>query len=245
MDIDLSGKSALVTGGSRGIGKAIALAYAQHGAATVACYMNETDAVRELGEELGGLPGGGYVAQVDVTDEDSVRRVVSEAADKLGKIDVLVNNAGAVSHKMLTDLDFAEWNRVLNTNLTSMYLVTKAVAEVMPEGGSIINIGSGVATVGMPARTHYGSSKAGVIGLTRALTKELGPRKIRTNQINPGIIATDQVAGLTPEQRARYESMASLGRLGEAEDIANVALFLASDLSSFVSGAVIAVDGGI
>jgi 3-oxoacyl-[acyl-carrier protein] reductase len=245
MDIDLSGKSALVTGGSRGIGRAIALAYSNHGAATVACYMNETDAVHALGEELGGLPGGGYVAQVDVTDEASVRSVVSEAAERFGKIDILVNNAGAVSHKMMADLDLAEWQRVLDTNLTSMFIVTKAVAEVMPEGGSIINIGSGVATVGMPARTHYGSSKAGAIGLTRALTKELGPRKIRTNQINPGIIETDQVAGLTPEHRARYESMASLGRLGAPDDIANVALFLASDLSAFVSGAVIAVDGGI
>jgi 3-oxoacyl-[acyl-carrier protein] reductase len=245
MDIDLSGKSALVTGGSRGIGKAIALAYSRHGAAAVACYMNETDAVHALGDELGGLPGGGFVAQVDVTDEDSVRSLVSNAAERLGKIDILVNNAGAVSHKMLADLDFDEWRRVVDTNLNSMYLVTKAVAEVMPEGGSIINIGSGVATVGMPARTHYGASKAGVIGFTRALTKELGPRRIRTNQINPGIIETDQVAGLTPEQRTRYESMASLGRLGAPEDIANVAVFLASDLSSFVSGAVIAVDGGI
>jgi NAD(P)-dependent dehydrogenase (short-subunit alcohol dehydrogenase family) len=245
MDIDLSGKSALVTGGSRGIGRAIALAYSRHGATAVACYMNETDAVHALGDELGGLPGGGYVAQVDVTDEDSVRSLVSGAAERLGKIDILVNNAGAVSHKMLTDLDFAEWRRVVDTNLNSMFLVTKAVAEVMPEGGSIINIGSGVAAVGMPARTHYGSSKAGVLGFTRALTKELGPRKIRTNQINPGIIETDQVAGLTPEQRTRYESMASLGRLGAPDDIADVALFLASDLSSFVSGAVIAVDGGI
>jgi 3-oxoacyl-[acyl-carrier protein] reductase len=245
MDIDLSGKAALVTGGSRGIGRAIAIAYSQHGAAAVACYLNETDAVRELGEELGGLPGGGYVAQVDVTDQDSVRSVVNDAAERLGKIDILVNNAGAVSHKMLADLEFEEWKRVVDTNLTSMYLVTRAVAEVMPEGGSIINIGSGVASVGMPARTHYGSSKAGVLGFTRALTKELGSKGIRANMINPGIIETDQVAGLTPEQRTRYESMASLGRLGAPDDIANVALFLASDMSSFVSGATIAVDGGI
>ena len=186
MDIDLSGKAALVTGGSRGIGRAIAIAYSQHGAASVACYLNETDAVRELGE-------------VDVTDEDSVRRVVSDAKDRFGKIDILVNNAGAVSHKMLADLEFDEWKRVVDTNLTSMYLVTRAVAEVMPEGGSIINIGSGVASVGMPARTHYGSSKAGVLGFTRALTKELGSKGIRANMINPGIIETDQVAGLTPE----------------------------------------------
>jgi 3-oxoacyl-[acyl-carrier protein] reductase len=182
---------------------------------------------------------------VDVTDEGSVKSLVDDTVERYGKIDVLVNNAGAVSHKMLADLDYDEWRRVLDTNLTSMYLVTRAAAAVMPEGGSIINVGSGVAMVGMPARTHYGSSKAGVIGFTRALTKELGPRGIRTNTITPGIIETDQVAGLTPEQRTRYESMASLGRLGQPEDIAAVALFLASDMSSFVSGATIAVDGGI
>lgn len=244
MDIDLSGKCALVTGGSRGIGRGIALAYGAHGASVVACYMNETDAVLELGKELEGL-GGGRVAQVDVTDEESVNNVVNETAESFGKIDVVVNNAGAVSHKMLPELDFDEWKRVLDTNLTSMYLVTRAALEHMPEGGSIINIGSGVAAVGMPARTHYGASKAGVIGFTRALCKEVGPRGIRANVINPGIIETDQVAGLTPEQRARYESMAALNRLGTPEDIADVALFLAGDLSSFVSGATIAVDGGI
>jgi NAD(P)-dependent dehydrogenase (short-subunit alcohol dehydrogenase family) len=146
---------------------------------------------------------------------------------------------------MLNDLELDEWRRVVDTNLTSMYLMSRAVTAVMPPGGSIINIGSGVAAVGMPARTHYGASKAGVTGLTRALCKELGSRGIRANQINPGIIETDQTAGLTPEGRKRYESLAALGRLGQSEDIADVALFLASDLSGFVSGAVIAVDGGI
>lgn len=244
MDIDLTGKCALVTGGSRGIGRGIALAFGDHGASAVACYINETDAVRELGEEL-QKRGGGRVGQVDVTDEGSVKNVVGETVDSYGKIDIVVNNAGAVSHKLLQDLDFDEWKRVLDTNLSSMYLVTRAALEHMPEGGSIINIGSGVAAVGMPARTHYGSSKAGVVGFTRALCKEVGPRGIRANVINPGIIETDQVAGLTPEQRARYESMAALGRLGTPEDVADVALFLAGDLSSFVSGATIAVDGGI
>jgi 3-oxoacyl-[acyl-carrier protein] reductase len=245
MDIDLTGKSAIVTGGSRGIGRAVALTFAQHGAAAVACYINETDAVRQLGDEL-GRSNGGYVAQVDVTDEASVQKTVSEAAERFGgKVDVLVNNAGAVSHKMLNDLELDEWRRVVDTNLTSMYLMSRAVTAVMPPGGSIINIGSGVAAVGMPARTHYGASKAGVTGLTRALCKELGSRGIRANQINPGIIETDQTAGLTPEGRKRYESLAALGRLGQSEDIADVALFLASDLSGFVSGAVIAVDGGI
>ena len=244
MNIDLGGKCAFVTGGSRGIGREIALTFARNGASVVACYLNETDAVRALGEELGSH-NGGYVTRVDVTDEGSVRKAVDEAAGKFGHIDVLVNNAGAVSHKTLAEMDFDEWRRVIDTNLTSMYLVTRAVAEAMPTGGSVINIGSGVAAVGMPSRTHYTASKAGVVGFTRSLCKELGPRGIRANVINPGIIETDQVAGLTPEQRKRYESMAALGRLGEPADIANVALFLASDLAAFVSGATIATDGGI
>ena len=245
MDIDLSGKCAIVTGGSRGIGRAIALSFAGHGASVAACYINESDAVREVAGELERLGGNGYVAQVDVTDEESVRKLVADASQRFGKIDILVNNAGAVSHTSLADMDLAEWRRVLDTNLTSMYLVTRAVVEAMPAGGSVINVGSGAAAVGMPNRMHYTASKAGVTGFTRSLCKELGPRGIRANVIAPGIIETDQVAGLTPEGRKRYEGMAALGRLGASEDIANVALFLASDLASFVSGATIAADGGI
>lgn len=245
MDVDLSGKCTVVTGGSRGIGRGIALAFAEHGASVVACYINESDASRSLGEELAASSGKGYVAQGDVTDEAAVRKIVDEAAERFGHIDVVVNNAGAVSHTMLADMELDEWRRVLDTNLTSMYLVTRAAVEKMPSGGSIINVGSGVATVGMPARTHYTASKAGVTGFTRSLCKELGGRGIRANNINPGIIETDQVAGLTPEHRVRYEAMAALGRLGQPEDIAAVAVFLASDMSRFVSGATIAVDGGI
>jgi 3-oxoacyl-[acyl-carrier protein] reductase len=243
VDIDLDGKCALVTGGSRGIGRAIAEQFSAHGAAVVACYLNETEAVQRLGDALAA--SGGYVAQVDVTDADAVRSVVGAASERFGHVDILVNNAGAVSHKTLAEMEPEEWRRVLDTNLTSMYLVTRSAAETMPAGGSIINIGSGVATVGMPRRTHYTASKAGVVGFTRSLCKELGPRGIRANVINPGIIETDQVAGLTPEQRTQYERLAALGRLGTAADVANVALFLASDLAAFVSGATIAVDGGI
>ena len=245
MDIDLSGKAAIVTGGSRGIGRAAALGFARNGASVVACYINETDAVKQLGEELASLQSDSYVGRVDVSDEASVNALVDEAAKRFGKIDVLVNNAGAVSNKSLEDLDYEEWRRVLDTNLTSMYLMARAVVPHMPAGSSIVNIGSGVGMAGMPNRTHYGSSKAGALGLTRALCKELGPRGIRVNTLNPGIIETDQTTGLTPERRAIYERLAALGRLGQAEDIASVILFLASDGAGYVSGATIAVDGGI
>lgn len=245
MDIDLSGKSAIVTGGSRGIGRAVALAFARNGASVVACYINETDSVRALGEELAGLEPRSYVGRVDVSDEASVKELVGEAAQRFGKIDVLVNNAGAVSHQTIAEMDLDEWRRVIDTNLTSMYLMTRAALEHMPKGGSIVNIGSGVGMAGLAKRTHYGASKAGVVGFTRSLCKELGPQGIRANTVNPGIIETDQTSHLTPEQRALYERLASLGRLGESDDIANVVLFLASDLAGYVTGATIAVDGGI
>ncbi|HXG12481.1 MAG TPA: 3-oxoacyl-ACP reductase family protein [Gemmataceae bacterium] len=245
MDLELKGKKALVTGGSRGIGRAIVLALARQGVSVAACYQRESDAVASLADELRKLGNDSHTAQADVSDPASVAKLVGGVRDRFGRIDVLVNNAGVVSHKPLADLDLAEWQRVINTNLTSMYLVTKAAVEAMPRGGSVINVTSAVAMVGMVGRTHYTASKAGVIGFTRSLCKELGPRGIRVNALAPGIIETDQAAGLTPEQRTRYANLAALARLGQPDDIADVVLFLASDLSRFVSGITINVDGGI
>jgi 3-oxoacyl-[acyl-carrier protein] reductase len=138
-----------------------------------------------------------------------------------------------------------EWERVIHTNLTSLYLVTQALLDLFPAGGSIINVTSAVAMRGMVGRTHYTASKAGIIGFTRSLCKELGPRNVRVNAIAPGIIETDQTTGLTPEGRQRYGGLTALGRLGGPDEIAGAALFLASDLSSYVSGVTLNVDGGI
>jgi 3-oxoacyl-[acyl-carrier protein] reductase len=245
LDLDLTGKRALVTGGSRGIGRAIVLALARQGVSVAACYHRESEAVESLSGELEAIGGDSYVAKADVSDPDEVDRLVGEVCERFGTIDVLVNNAGVVSHRMLADLDLEEWRRVIDTNLTALYLVTKGVVEVMPAGGSVIIVGSAVATRGMPARAHYASSKAGAIGFMRALCKELGPRGIRVNLIAPGIIETDQVAGLTEEGAARYAGLAALNRLGSPDEIAGAALFLASGLSSFVSGVTLNVDGGI
>jgi 3-oxoacyl-[acyl-carrier protein] reductase len=245
LDLGLRGKRALVTGGSRGIGRAIVLALAQQGASVVACYHTPSDAVTSLERELEAYGNDSCVAQADVGDADDVHRLTDAIGVRFDRLDILVNNAGVVSHRTLDDLDLEEWRRVLDTNLTSLYLVTKGVAPLLAAGSSVINVGSAVALRGMVGRTHYASSKAGAIGFTRALCKELGPRGIRVNLIAPGIIETDQASGLTPEARARYSSLAALGRLGTAADIAGVALFLASDLSAFVSGMVINADGGI
>lgn len=245
MNLELAGKKALVTGGSRGIGRAVVLGLARQGVSVAAVYHRESDALQALRSELEAIGGGSYVVQADVSSPDDVSRLAGDVRDRLGQVDILVHNAGVVSHRTIDDLELDEWRRIIDTNLTALYLVTKGLVDAIPAGGSVIIVGSAVATRGMVGRTHYASSKAGAIGFMRALCKELGPRGIRVNLIAPGIIETDQTTGLTEEGRARYAGLAALQRLGEADDVAGVALFLASDLASFVSGMTINVDGGI
>jgi 3-oxoacyl-[acyl-carrier protein] reductase len=245
LDLGLEGKRAIVTGGSRGIGRAMVLGLAQDGASVAACYNRESDDVKRLRGELEEIGGDSYLAQADVSDPGSAETFVNDARDRFGGIDILINNAGVVSHQMIEDLDLDEWHRVIDTNLTAVFLITKAALPAMEDGGSIVNITSAVAMRGMPARTHYISSKAGLIGFTRALSKEVGRKGIRVNALAPGIIETDQTAGLDEAGRARYSGLAALNRLGQSEEIAAVALFLASDLASFVSGVTLNVDGGI
>jgi 3-oxoacyl-[acyl-carrier protein] reductase len=221
------------------------LGLAQDGASVAACYNRESDDVKRLRGELEEIGGDSYLAQADVSDPGSAETFVNDARDRFGGIDILINNAGVVSHQMIEDLDLDEWHRVIDTNLTAVFLITKAALPAMEDGGSIVNITSAVAMRGMPARTHYISSKAGLIGFTRALSKEVGRNGIRVNALAPGIIETDQTAGLDEAGRARYSGLAALNRLGQSEEIAAVALFLASDLASFVSGVTLNVDGGI
>ena len=245
MDLELKGKRALVTGGSRGIGRDIVLGLARGGASVAACFNRESDDVKKLRGELEEVGGDSYLAQADVSDPDSVAEFVGGAIEKFGGLDIVINNAGVVSHKMIDELELEEWHRVIDTNLTAVYLVVKAALPAMGENGSIVNITSAVAMRGMPARTHYISSKAGMIGFTRALCKEIGRSGIRVNAVAPGIIETDQTAGLDEAGRARYSGLAALNRLGRPDEIATVALFLASDAASFVSGVTLNVDGGI
>ena len=245
MDLNLAGKKALVTGGARGIGRAIVLALVEQGVSVAACYHQESEAVSSLTQELKRYDTASYLMQTDVSDKTSVAQLATDVRERFGRLDILVNNAGIISHIPLASMELEQWQQVINTNLTSLYLVTHAVLDLLAEGASVINVGSAVATVGIPARTHYTAAKAGVVGFTRSLCKELGPRGIRANVIAPGFIDTHQAAGLSPEQRIRYANMAALGRLGQSGDIASVALFLASDLARFVSGTTINVDGGI
>jgi 3-oxoacyl-[acyl-carrier protein] reductase len=241
MELELKGKTALVTGGSRGIGRAVALALAQQGVNVVACYRKAGEAVESLAREAGNI----HLVQADVSQEADVTRLLEECRKRLGRLDIVVNNAGAISHVPLSDLTLMEWQRMLNTNLTSIYLVVREALPLLSEGSSVINIGSGLAMRGMAACVHYTASKAGVVGLTRSLCKELGPRGIRVNTLEPGIIETDMVSRLTPEARKRYAGLSASGRLGVPDDIAGGVLFLASNLSRFVSGTTLEVNGGI
>jgi NAD(P)-dependent dehydrogenase (short-subunit alcohol dehydrogenase family) len=242
MDLELKGRRALVTGGTRGIGGAVTLALAAAGARVVA--VHRTDLTPEVAARFAEA-GDISLLRGDVSRQRDAELIVQHCVERFGGVDIVVNNAGVIGHRLLGDLDLAEWRRVLDTNLTGMYLVTRAAAEVLSDGGAIINIGSAVATVGMAAGSHYTAAKAGVIGLTRSLARELGPRGVRVNTVTPGIIDTDQAAGLTEAQRAHYAGLASLNRLGRAEEVADVVLFLASDLARFVSGVTLNVDGGI
>ncbi|MEV8635675.1 3-oxoacyl-ACP reductase family protein [Streptosporangium sp. NPDC051023] len=245
MSSDLKGKRVLVTGGTRGIGRAIVLAFAAGGATVHTCGRTEGEAAAALRADLAGYGGDHAVHAADVAVPAQCRLLVAAATEALGGIDVLVNNAGVVSHHTLDDLDGDEWSRVIDTNLRGTFEVTKAALPSMGEGGSIINIASAVAMIGMVARTHYTASKAAIYGFTRSLCKEAGPRGIRANVVAPGIIETDQAAGLTGDVRKRYEALAALGRLGTPEDVADVVVFLAGDAARFVSGQTIVVDGGI
>lgn len=244
-DLDLAGRRALVSGGSRGIGRAIVGRFVAAGCRVIATHVVESDASRSLADELASRGDGSVVLAADVSLPSAAASVAQEASRRLGGLEILVNNAGVVGHGTLDELSLEEWRRILDTNLTGMFLLTQAVSPLLAPGASVINVSSASAMVGMAARTHYTAAKAGVIGFTRSLSKELGPRAIRANVVSPGIIDTDQAAHLSAEQRERYARLAALGRLGQPDDVARVVAFLASDLARFVSGATIVVDGGI
>ena len=244
MDLGLSGKRAIVTGGSRGIGRAIVLGLARGGASLAACYNRESEDVERLRGELEEIGGDRYLAQADVADPASADAFVGEAVERFGGLDIVINNAGVVSHKMIEDLDLDEWRRVLDVNLTAIYLITKAALPAMGEGGSIVNITSAVAMRGMPARTHYISSKAGLIGFTRALCKEVGPRGSGSTRSRPGSSRPTRPRASTRRGgRATPGSPPSTGSATPTRSPPSPSL--ASDLASFVSGVTLNADGGI
>jgi len=243
MTISLAGRNVLVTGGVRGIGGAITMAMARAGADVLACYRNGGDHVAALAARLDETPGKHRLTSADVTRPADVAALIQQCRDHFGSVDVLVNNAGTISHVPFAELPAEEWHRVLDTTLTSVFSVVQAALPLLTSESSVINIGSGSAFVGLAERAHYTATKAGLVGLSRSMARELGPRGIRVNVISPGVVQTEKP--LPQEVVDRYTAMTAVSRLGRPEEIANVALFLASDLSSYVTGANIDASGGI
>lgn len=242
--IDLRGKTALVTGGSRGIGRATSLTLARAGARVAAVYRTESEAAQSLRDELQGIGSDSVTIAADITRREDVDRLMEQVKEQLGSLDILVNNAGTSGRSMIAEMAEDEWQRLIDTDLTSVFRMTQAALKNMNDGGSIVIVSGAVAEVGQPGLSHYGAAKAGTVGFMRALTKEVGSRGIRANVIASGIVNTDRFTRLPPEARERYAKMSALGRVAEAQDLANVILFLASDLAGFVTGAVLHVDGG-
>jgi len=234
----LEGRTALVTGGSRGIGKAIAAELAGAGASVVLGYRSGAEEAKAVASDIGGR-----AVQADVSKPDDARRLVEEAGD----IDILVNNAGVTRDGLLARMSDEDWDVVLGTNLGGTFNTCRAAARGMMKrrGGSIVNISSIVGIHGNPGQTNYSASKAGIIGFTKALARELGSRGVRANVVAPGYVTTRLTTELPEELQTAMLANTPLGRLGEPEDIAGAVRFLCSDEASFVTGEVLLVDGGL
>jgi 3-oxoacyl-[acyl-carrier protein] reductase len=249
MSYNLNNKTALVTGGARDIGRAIAIKLAESGAAVAVNYNASEKAAHETVAMIEKSGGHAVAIQADVTNAADVQKLVEETKKTFGKnIHLLVNNAGGlVARKKMDEMDEDFWNAVIRLNLTSLFLVTKAVLPVMVEGGAIVNLASLAGRDGGGSGAiAYATCKGGVITFTHGLAKELGPRKIRVNCVSPGLIGTTFHDTFTkPEVRQRIAAMTPLGREGTAEEVAEAIAFLASDAASFINGASIEINGGL
>jgi 3-oxoacyl-[acyl-carrier protein] reductase len=243
----LEGKTALVTGGARGIGRAIALRFAAEGANIAFSDIRIDEAAEELEKELAGfgVKAKGYAS--DASSFDEAEKLVNDVKADFDSIEVLVNNAGITRDNLLMRMTEADWDLVIKVNLKSIFNMTKAIQKVMLKQrfGSIINMSSVVGLGGNAGQSNYAASKAGLIGFTKSIAQELGSRNIRCNAIAPGFIETDMTAKLPQDVREEWAKSIPLRRAGKPEDVANVTLFLASELSAYVTGQVISVCGGM
>lgn len=243
----LKDKVAIVTGASRGIGQAIAVEFARHGAKVVLS-ATSIDNLRETEAMIKALDGGEcLLTQANVTIADEANQVVKKALDTYGKVDILLNNAGITRDNLLALMPENDWDSVLSTNLKSVFLFTKACTRPMVKQrcGVMINISSVVGLTGNAGQANYAASKAGVIAFSKSVAKELAKRNIRVNVIAPGFIKTQMTDKLSPEQQGKIKEQVALGRMGEPKEIADVAVFLASEASRYMTGQVLTVDGGL
>ncbi|MEZ4645037.1 MAG: 3-oxoacyl-[acyl-carrier-protein] reductase [Chloroflexota bacterium] len=244
----LEGKVAIVTGASRGIGRAIAEDLAANGARVVVNYHSSAEAATEVVQSIEGNGGTAVAVQADVSNFEAAKELIKATIDTYGQVDILVNNAGTTRDMLLPMMKEDDWDIVIETNLKSVFNCCKAVLRPMmrrKQGGRIINISSVVGLVGQGGQANYAASKAGIIGFTKSLAKELGSRQITVNAIAPGFFPTALTAVLTDDMVQKAIEHTPLGRLGELPEIAYMVSFLASDKAAFITGEVIRIDGGI
>ena len=243
----LEGKVALVTGASRGIGRAIALTLAQNGADVAINFAGNVAAAEEVAKEITALGRKAILVQSSVADFDACQEMVNKVIAELGKIDILVNNAGITRDGLLMRMSSEDWDAVLTTNLKGVFNCTKAVIKPMMKqrSGKIVNMASVVGETGNAGQANYAAAKAGVIGFTKTVAKEIASRGINVNAVAPGFIATDMTNVLPDKVKEAMATGIPLGRAGQPEDIANAVLFLVSDKAAYITGQVLNVDGGM
>ncbi|MEW9076967.1 3-oxoacyl-[acyl-carrier-protein] reductase [Terrisporobacter glycolicus] len=243
----LQGKCAVITGASRGIGREIALKYAKEGASIVLNYRNSETEALKLKEELDKLGSDTLIIKANVSNFEEAEKLIKEAKETFGRVDILVNNAGITKDNLIMRMKEEDFDSVIDVNLKGAFNCLKAVTPIMvrQKSGKIINMSSVVGVIGNAGQVNYCASKAGLIGMTKSLAREIGGKNINVNAIAPGFIDTDMTKVLSEDQKKNIMSQVPLKRLGQAEDIANLALFLASNQSDYITGQVIHVDGGM
>ena len=243
----LKGKCAVITGASRGIGKCIATKFAKEGANVVINYKNNEEEALKVKQELEDLGSQVLVVKADVSELEQAENLIKEAKKEFGRVDILVNNAGITKDNLIIRMKEEDFDSVIKTNLKGAFNCLKAVTPIMlkQKYGKIVNMASVVGVVGNPGQVNYCASKAGLIGMTKSLAKEIGSRNITVNAIAPGFIDTDMTKILSDDQKKKILSQIPLNKFGNVEDIANVALFFGSENSNYITGQVIHVDGGM